>query len=97
MCLYFVWIFTFLFGLGFEYIAKFFLVVLVSGLVDVVWVKYFQTIADKRAIAAAFWGAVIYGMSGVTFISYKYDNTMVFAAMIGGFIGTYVTIKYSKK
>lgn len=80
-----------------EYWMTFLGVAFISGVADVVWVKYFQTIERKAAVSAAVWGALIYGMSGLTFLSYKAEDSMVIAAMIGGFIGTFLTVKFSKK
>lgn len=75
------------------YVYKFLSVMIAMALADVCWTLYFMKVSEKKALQAAFWGSIIILFGAISTTSYVEDNTLIFAAVIGAFIGTYVTIK----
>lgn len=78
------------------FILKFIVVMVCVGLGDMCWAKYMMYAADKKAFKAAFWGTLIMVFGMVSIISYLEDKRFIPAALIGGFIGTYYTVKHQK-
>jgi hypothetical protein len=54
-------------------------------------------VADKNALHASFWGSIIILFGAVSTTSYVEDHTLILPAVLGAFIGTYITIKYKSK
>jgi hypothetical protein len=79
------------------YLIKFFTVMISMMLADVCWTKYFMKVADKNALHASFWGSIIILFGAVSTTSYVEDHTLILPAVLGAFIGTYITIKYKSK
>lgn len=79
------------------YIIKFMSIILSVALADICWVFYFIKIEERKAMAASIWSAVIVALGAFSVENYVADNTFVFAAIIGAFIGTYISIKFKKK
>ena len=79
------------------FIIQFILVMISVCLADVCWTKYFVYVAKKEALKSAIWSALIVVCGIVSFISYMDDRRLTIAAVIGAFIGTYLTVKYSKE
>ncbi len=77
-----------------NYILKFLSVMVAMMLADVCWTLYFMKIAEKKAAQAAVWGSVIILFGAISTTSYVDDHSLIIAAVIGAFIGTYATIKY---
>jgi hypothetical protein len=80
-----------------EYILKFAGVFAAMFLVDVCWTKYFIHIAKKDPLKSATWGALIMVFGAFTTINYVNDRTLLIAAILGGFCGTYYTVYREKK
>jgi hypothetical protein len=64
---------------------------------DVCWAYYFIKIEERKSVAAGIWGSAIYicGVFGV--LSYTEDKTLIIPAVLGAFVGTYLTIEYKKR
>lgn len=77
-----------------NYILKFMSVMIAMMLADVCWTLYFMKIAEKKAAQAAAWGSIIILFGAISTTSYVDDHSLIVAAVIGAFIGTYATIKY---
>lgn len=54
-------------------------------------------VAEKKAMPSAIWGTLIMVGSMVSVISYTQDSRLIPAALLGAFIGTYLTVKRSAK
>ena len=63
------------------------------ALVDICWTKYFLYVAKHKALPAAVWGSLIMIFGAFTTINYIEDKTLLVAAILGGFIGTYFTVR----
>ena len=61
---------------------------------DVCWTLYFMKVADKKAFQAAMWGSIIILFGAISTTSYVSDHTLIIPAVLGAFLGTYLTIKY---
>ena len=67
------------------------------GIADVCWTYYFIKIEERKSVAAGLWGIGIYLCGAFTIMSYMEDRTLVVAAMMGSFVGTYLTVEHKKK
>ena len=79
------------------YFATFLGVTVAMFLADVCWAYYFMKIEERKSAAAGVWAVLIYMFGAFTVTSYMQDKTLIIAAMIGSFLGTYCTIEYKKK
>lgn len=79
------------------FILKFIIVFIVVTLSDMAWAKYMLYVAEKKAMPSAIWGTLIMVGSMVSVISYTQDSRLIPAALLGAFIGTYLTVKRSAK
>lgn len=78
------------------WLLKFFIVAISVGLGDMCWTKYFMKVAEKKALGAGFWSAMIMVCGAVSIFGYLDDRRYILAAIIGAFFGTYLTVKKSK-
>jgi hypothetical protein len=77
-------------------LLEFALVFGVTAIVDAVWAIYLGAVAEKKAFKSAAWGSMIVALGAVSFFAYIHNPIMVAAAVMGGFVGTYITVKRSK-
>lgn len=80
-----------------EYALKFIGVIIATILVDICWAYYFIKINEEDALASSIWGSLILIFGAFTTINYVDDKSLLIAAIIGSFVGTYGTITYRKK
>lgn len=80
-----------------NYTTSFIFVMLAMFFADVCWAYYFIKIEERKSIAAGTWAVLIYMFGAFTVTSYMSDKTLIVAAMIGSFFGTYITIEYKKR
>jgi hypothetical protein len=78
------------------YILKFLGVIISMFFVDVCWAKYFIYVGKHDPLKSAIWSSMIIIFGAFTTINYIGDRTLLFAAFIGGFIGTYFTVLREK-
>ena len=69
----------------------------VTGLADMAWTRYYVEVERRRPTAAAFWGAAIVGFGSFSMIQVVHDHWIVTATLSGGFVGTWLTVRFSKK
>lgn len=65
-------------------------------LADVAWTKYFIEVSKRRAVIAGLWSAAIFLFGIYATVSVVKDWKMLIAACVGAFVGTYVTVRFSK-
>jgi predicted branched-subunit amino acid permease len=63
---------------------------------DYFWGVYIKSVANHQAIRASLFGALIMLCGAFTAISYISDHWALIPAVIGGMIGTYISVKYNK-
>lgn len=77
--------------------VKFVLVMLSLGIINALWTWYIKFVNDGKAFQSAMIGESIFLIQAFTTISYVHDPRLIVAATIGGFVGTYLTIKFGRK
>jgi len=80
-----------------SYILEFISVMIAMAIADVCWTYYFINVEERKSLAAGIWAVSIYMFGAFTVTSYMQDKTLIIAAMIGSFIGTYLTVEHKKK
>ena len=80
-----------------SYLLEFISVAVCMFLADICWAYYFIKIDERKSAAAGMWAVLIYMFGAFTVTSYMQDKTLIVAAMIGSFLGTYLTVEYKKK
>ena len=80
-----------------SYPLQFLGVLVAMFLADIAWAYYFIKIEERKSVAAGIWAVMIYMFGAFTVTSYMSDKTLIVAAMIGSFLGTYCTIEYKKR
>jgi hypothetical protein len=66
-------------------------------LADICWTLYFIKVGEKKEIGAGIWSSLIVLFGAVSTTEYVTDKTLIFAAMLGAFIGTYATVFVKNK
>lgn len=74
---------------------KFVLVFLGMCAYDFVWTALINATTAKRALAAAFHSSLLLTIGALCIIEYVRDPYLILAAGLGGFVGTYVSVKFS--
>lgn len=69
----------------------------VGFITDIVWARYFRTVADHKAVSAANWSVAIY-LCGVyaTYLLIDKEYMAMLAFACGGYLGTYLTVRYGE-
>ena len=80
--------------MNYIYIIKFILVALATGFCDVCWVKYFHGVEDGNPLKAGLWAVGLIVLGALSIEGYVSDSSLIIAAGIGAFIGTYITVAH---
>jgi len=64
---------------------------------DVFWALYFLKIQEKNPLMSGIYGSVIYLLGAVAVTQYTEDKSFIIAAVIGAFLGTYVTVEWKRR
>ena len=75
-----------------EYVLKFIGVMIAIFITDICWAKYFIYVAKHKPLPAATWGSTILVFGAFVTIEYVHDKSLIIAAFIGGFMGTFLTV-----
>lgn len=79
------------------FVLRFIGVMITIALADMCWARYMIFVAEKKALPSAIWGTLIMVGSIIGVRSYTTDDRMIAAVIIGGFFGTYFTVKREAK
>ncbi len=79
------------------YALQFAIVLIAMFVADVCWTFYFIKIEERKSLAASLWGVGIYICGAFTVMSYTEDKTFAIAAIMGSFLGTYLSIEWKKR
>lgn len=79
------------------FILQFIGVALAIFFADMCWTLYMIHTANRHAFKAGVWSAMIMFCGSFATISYVQNFWFILAAMIGGFAGTWVTIKWKNR
>lgn len=66
-------------------------------LVDACWAKYTLAMQRKAALSSGLWSVGIMLCGAFVTVNYIGDKTLIVAAALGAFIGTFVAVKHSTK
>lgn len=80
-----------------DYSLKFLLVAMTLFVADVFWALYFIKIQEKNSFLSGVYGSLIYLLGAFAVTQYTEDKTFIIAAVLGAFLGTYVTVEWKKK
>ena len=75
-----------------SYILVFFAITIT----DIGWVFYLYAIESRKSLYASMWASFIYLFGAFVVSSYVQDKTLIFAAALGSFAGTFITVEYKK-
>jgi hypothetical protein len=79
------------------YLVKFLFVMIAMALTDMCWAYYFIKVEERNAPQAGIWAVLLFFSGAAVTTNYIGDHTMLVAAAIGSFVGTYFTVKFKKK
>lgn len=65
--------------------------------VDALYALYTMRITEKNAFQASSFGALIHLLTAFTVISYTKNYLYLVPLLLGSFVGTYLTVQWSKK
>ena len=68
-----------------------------SSVLSVCWAKYLIEIEQRRAVRAALWDCGLVLGSALVIIGYVHDPWLLVPNLLGAFIGTYVTVKFTRR
>lgn len=80
-----------------EYTIKFLEVMICLFLADICWALYFMKVSERKAAQAGVWAVLIYLFGAVSIYSFVEDKSLIIAALIGSFLGTYVSVEYKRR
>lgn len=80
-----------------SYLLQFIGVFIAMTIADICWTYYFIKIEERKSIAAGLWGVGIYVCGAFAVMSYMEDRSLIIAAMLGSFFGTWGTVEYKKR
>ncbi len=72
-------------------------VLVATAATDAAYVKFTASVVARRPLSAANWSGVWYMLSSFAVISYTNNWLYVAFAIVGSWIGAYVTLKYFHK
>ena len=80
-----------------NYAIKFLTIIVAMFIADVCWAYYFIKIGERKGLQAGLWGSAIYICGAYTVTSYIHDSSLIIAAILGSFLGTWATVEYKKR
>jgi uncharacterized membrane protein YfcA len=66
---------------------------MLMAVLDMVWAYYIMNTSKANAISASAYAAALFGLSGIVTIQIVDNPSLLPAAMLGAFVGTYIAIK----
>ncbi len=79
------------------FVLKFVGIFLLVAFSDFLWARYIKHTAESNALKSAVYASAIYLLGSVIVIAYIGDHSMVLPAVLGAFVGTYLSAKLEKK
>jgi len=80
-----------------NYILSFLGVFVAMFITDVCWTFYLIKVEERKSIQAGAWASVLYLFGAFVVSSYVGDRSLIIAAVLGSFFGTYFTIEYKNR
>ena len=83
--------------INYIYVLQFIGVMTSMILADVSWTYYFIKVEERKSLSAGIWSALIVVFGIFTTINYVEDRSLVVAAIIGAFVGTFLAVEIKKR
>ena len=83
--------------INYIYILQFIGVMTSMILADISWTYYFIKVEERNSLSAGIWSALIVVFGIFTTINYVEDRSLVVAAIIGAFAGTFFAVEIKKR
>lgn len=80
-----------------NYLISFALTFAAMFITDVCWTFYLLKVEERKSFHAGAWAMLLYLFGALVVTSYVDDRSLIIAAALGSFFGTYVTIEYKKR
>jgi hypothetical protein len=80
-----------------DYTIKFLGVMIAMAITDVCWAYYFIKVDERRSLGASLWAVALFVCGATVTTNYVADKSLLIAAALGSFIGTYITIEHKKR
>ncbi len=80
-----------------DYVLKFIGVAGAMAIVDVCWAFYFIKVGERKSTQSGLWAIALFLSGAFVTTSYVHDHSLLIAAAIGSFIGTFLTVEYKKR
>jgi hypothetical protein len=74
----------------------FIIIFVIDFVVSYGWAKAVKGISDNDALKAALWAGFITLSGGISTISFIINHWLLFPAVLGSMVGTYVAVKFKK-
>lgn len=71
----------------------FVIIFIIDLLVAFAWGKCVKAVSNNKPLEAALWSAFISASGAITIISYNKDNLLIIPAIVGGGVGTYLSVR----
>jgi hypothetical protein len=69
------------------------IIFIIDLLVAFAWGRCVKAVAENKPLTAALYSAFISASGAITIISYNKDNWLIIPAIIGGSVGTYLSVR----
>lgn len=79
------------------YILKFLGVMLAMAITDVCWAYYFIKVDERKPVGAGIWAVALFVCGATVTANYVDDKSLILAAALGSFIGTWATVEYKRR
>jgi len=79
------------------FVLKWLTIFVITFFYDVACTLYLKKVNEGKAFLGAMYGSIISIISAVVIIEYTNDVMFLIPSVLGGFFGTYFTIKYTRK
>ena len=66
-------------------------------LIDIAYIFYLKYVAQNKINKASNWASVVTLLNGIIIINYSSDIYSVLSAMIGAYVGTFISMKFFNK
>lgn len=82
--------------MDYHYWLKFVLVMGLMAVVDLCWAKYTLAMQEKHPMRSGLWSVGIMLCGSLVTVNYVGDKTLITAAAIGAFAGTFYTVRHNR-
>lgn len=67
-----------------------------TAILDAIWTLYIEAVSMRRAWTASLSNGAIIGLGAMLAVNYVNDRSLIWAAIVGGFVGTFAIMRWRK-